>query len=108
VPQRARPLRVGTGSGLPLFPTLYTGELRHRLGFSMPQPAPFKGVSIVEVGDRIEVESEKVGEPSRTGVVTTIGRMITVRWDNGTESSFIPSAGSLRVLQPANQRRQEA
>ncbi len=53
---------------------------------------------MVEIGDRIEVESEKVGEPPRTGVVVKADGMITVRWDDGTESSFIPSAGSLRVL----------
>jgi hypothetical protein len=31
-------------------------------------------------------------------VVTAVdGRMITVRWDTGGESVFVPSAGSLRV-----------
>jgi len=25
------------------------------------------------------------------------GRLITVRWDSGAESVFVPSAGSLRV-----------
>ncbi len=54
---------------------------------------------MVKVGDRVEVESEKVGTPTRCGQVTAVsGKMITVRWDNGTESMFIPSAGSLRVL----------
>jgi hypothetical protein len=54
---------------------------------------------MVQIGDRIEVESEKVGSATRCGVVTAIeGSLLTVRWDSGKESMFIPSAGSMRVL----------
>jgi hypothetical protein len=54
--------------------------------------------TMVEVGDRILVESEKVGNLTRSGVVTAVeDRLITVRWDSGSESVFVPSAGSLRV-----------
>jgi hypothetical protein len=53
---------------------------------------------MVEVGDRMLVESEKVGMVTRSGVVMAVdGRLITVRWDSGSQSVFIPSAGSLRV-----------
>ena len=53
---------------------------------------------MVEVGDRVLVESEKVGQVARSGVVMAVeGRLITVRWDSGSESVFVPSAGSLRV-----------
>ena len=53
---------------------------------------------MVEVGDRVLVESEKVGMVTRSGVVMAVdGRLITVRWDTGSQSVFIPSAGSLRV-----------
>jgi Domain of unknown function (DUF1918) len=53
---------------------------------------------MVEVGDHILVESEKVGSVTRSGVVTAVdGRLITVRWDTGSESVFVPSAGSLQV-----------
>jgi len=53
---------------------------------------------MVEVGDRVLVESEKVGSVTRGGVITAVeGRLITVRWDSGSESVFVPSAGSLRV-----------
>jgi Domain of unknown function (DUF1918) len=53
---------------------------------------------MVEVGDRVLVESEKVGSVTRGGVVTAVdGRLITVRWDAGSESVFVPSAGSLHV-----------
>ena len=54
---------------------------------------------MVEVGARIEVESEKVGAPPKTGVVTGInGPLIQVRWDDGRETSFVPAAGSMRVV----------
>jgi hypothetical protein len=53
---------------------------------------------MVEVGDRVVMESEKVGTLTRSGVVMAVeGRLITVRWDSGSESVFIPSAGSLRA-----------
>jgi co-chaperonin GroES (HSP10) len=53
---------------------------------------------MVEVGDRVLVESEKVGTVTRSGVVMAVdGRLITVRWDSGSQSVFVPSAGSLRV-----------
>jgi hypothetical protein len=54
---------------------------------------------MVEVGDRVLVESEKVDSVTRSGVVTAVDyRLITMRWDSGSESVFVPSAGSLRVI----------
>jgi hypothetical protein len=54
--------------------------------------------TMVEVGDRVLVESEKVGSAVRSGVVMAVDDpLITVRWDSGEESVFVPSAGSLRV-----------
>jgi Domain of unknown function (DUF1918) len=54
---------------------------------------------MVEVGDRVLVENEKVGAVTRSGVVTAVeDRLITVRWDSGSESVFVPSAGSLQVI----------
>lgn len=53
---------------------------------------------MVKVGDHVVVESEKVGSATRSGVVTAVdGRLLTVRWESGDESMFIPSAGSLSV-----------
>ena len=53
---------------------------------------------MVEVGDRVLVESEKVGSATRSGVVTAVeDRLITVRWDSGSQSIFVPSAGSLHI-----------
>lgn len=60
---------------------------------------------MVKVGDRIVVESEKVGSPPRRGEVTGVsGRLLTVRWEDGDQTTFVPSAGSLRVEQPADQK----
>jgi uncharacterized protein DUF1918 len=59
---------------------------------------PAEEVDMVEVGDRVLVESETVGTVTRGGVVMAVeGQLITVRWDSGSESVFVPSAGSLRV-----------
>jgi hypothetical protein len=56
-------------------------------------------ILLVKVKDRVAVESEKVGTPERTGVVTSVrGSLINVRWDSGDESAFVPNAGSLRVI----------
>jgi Domain of unknown function (DUF1918) len=53
---------------------------------------------MVKVGDHVQIESEKVGSPTRSGVVTAVdGSLLTVRWDSGGVSVFVPSAGSLRV-----------
>lgn len=56
----------------------------------------------MNVGDRIVVESEKVGVPPRRGeVVELSGSMLTVRWEDGEQSTFVPSAGSLQIEQAA-------
>jgi uncharacterized protein DUF1918 len=56
----------------------------------------------VQVGDRVQIESEKVGVPTRNGEVTSIsGQMITIRWDDGHESVVMPTAGCLRVTATA-------
>ncbi len=58
----------------------------------------------MHVGDRIVVESEKVGMPPRRGeVVGLSGSMLTVRWEDGQQSTFVPSAGSLRIEQTSEQ-----
>lgn len=59
---------------------------------------------MVTVGDQIVVESEKVGAPPRRGEVTAVsGRLLSVRWEDGEQSTFVPSAGSLHVEEPAEQ-----
>lgn len=56
-------------------------------------------------GDRIAVETERVGQPEHQGEVLEIIEGPTtvryrVRWDDGHESEFIPTAGSIRVVEP--------
>ncbi len=54
-------------------------------------------------GDRIVVDSEKVGTPAREGEILEVieaktGMRYRVRWDDGHESTFWPSAGNARVI----------
>jgi hypothetical protein len=54
-------------------------------------------------GDRIVVESEKVGTSSREGEIletreTEAGTRYRVRWDDGRETSFLPASGSARIV----------
>lgn len=54
---------------------------------------------MAEVGDKVIVESEKVGTPPRSGTVVGVeGSLVRVRWEDGSETSMIPKAGALQVL----------
>ena len=54
-------------------------------------------------GDRIVLESEKVGKAVREGEILEVlespsGVNYRIRWDDGHESEFRPSAGSARFV----------
>ena len=53
-------------------------------------------------GDRIVVESEKVAQPSRAGVIEEVlhedPSRVRVRWEDGHTSILTPSAGAARVI----------
>jgi hypothetical protein len=56
-----------------------------------------------KVGDRIVVESETVGTPTREGEVLeiiegSVSVRYRVRWADGHESVFTPSVGSAKIL----------
>ncbi len=56
-----------------------------------------------KVGDRIIVESERVGQRPREGEIlellpSTTAVHYRVRWDDGHESTFWPHAGSARIV----------
>jgi len=58
---------------------------------------------IGKVGDRIVVESERVGSPAREGTILEViesasSRRYRVRWDDGHETTFLPYAGSARIV----------
>ena len=67
---------------------------------------------IAAVGDRIIVESEKVAQPGRAGVVQEVLQesppRYRVRWDAGHESIFSPSAGSARIEKAKAKARRQA
>ncbi len=58
---------------------------------------------IGRTGDRIVVESERVGQADREGEIlevfeTSYGTRYRVRWDDGHESVIRPAAGSARFV----------
>ena len=57
-----------------------------------------------KTGDRIVVESEKVGQAAREGVILEVieaayGVRYRVRWDDEHESTIRPTAGSARTIE---------
>jgi len=57
----------------------------------------------VRKGDRISIDSSKVGESPRQGKVLEVieheyGTSYRVLWDDGHESTFRPTAGTLHVV----------
>ena len=58
---------------------------------------------IAKLGDRISIESEKVGKPPREGEILEVvesaaGPHYRVRWEDGHESDIRPAAGSARII----------
>jgi hypothetical protein len=54
-------------------------------------------------GDRISVDSQKAGESPRQGTVLEVieheyGTSYRVAWDDGHESTFRPTAGTVHTL----------
>ena len=65
---------------------------------------------IAKVGDRLVVESQKVGTSAREGDILEIieasyGIRYRVRWDDGHESTIRPAGGTVRTIPKAGQRR---
>jgi len=60
-------------------------------------------------GDRIVVETERVAQPPRRGVVEEViaeePPRLRVRWDDGHTSVFCPSAGVARIEAQKKTRR---
>ena len=60
-----------------------------------------------KVGDRVEAESESTERAPRAGVVEEVLQVepsprYRIRWDDGHESIYTPSAGALRLAQVAS------
>jgi hypothetical protein len=61
------------------------------------------------VGDRIMVDSPKVDDPPRMGTVLEViehdyGTSFRVAWDDGHESTFRPTAGTVHTVSPAESK----
>jgi hypothetical protein len=58
------------------------------------------------VGDHLVIESERVGQPPRTGTVKEVLSLdplrVRVRWENDHESTITPQAGSARIEHSAD------
>ena len=59
---------------------------------------------VPKVGDRIIIESEKVGVPSRRGEILEViehevHTEFRVRWEDGHESGIRPPVGSYRIVE---------
>ena len=66
-------------------------------------------VPVARPGDRIIVESEKVGERAREGEILAVtesahGASFEVRWDDGRRTGFRPAAGSARIVKAEARR----
>ncbi len=68
---------------------------------------------IGKVGDRIVIESQKVGTPAREGVILEVieasyGIRYRVHWDDDHESTIRPAGGTARVIPRAARRGKKA
>ena len=60
-------------------------------------------------GDRISVDSQKAGEPPRQGTVLEViehdyGASYRVAWDDGHETTFRPTAGTVHTVHPVDSK----
>ena len=63
----------------------------------------------VKIGDRIVIESERVGIAPREGEILEVlessaGPRYRVRWDDDHESTIRPAAGSARIVETPGPR----
>jgi uncharacterized protein DUF1918 len=60
---------------------------------------------MLKVGDRVAAESESTDRPARTGVIEEVVEAdpkprYRIRWDDGHETIYSPSAGALHPVEP--------
>jgi hypothetical protein len=57
---------------------------------------------VAHVGDRIVVESEKVAQPARAGLIEEVLQeqptRVRVKWDDGHTSVLSPTDGAARII----------
>lgn len=69
-------------------------------------------MTTASVGDRIMVDSQKVDEPPRTGTILEIiehdyGTSYRVAWDDGHETTFRPTAGTVHTVHPTKSKKKK-
>jgi hypothetical protein len=76
-----------------------------KVAFESREEVPMKA----HVGDRITVESERVAQPPRRGVVEEViqedPQRLRVRWDDGHETIFAPAAGVALIEQQKKKKK---
>ena len=63
----------------------------------------------LKAGDHVEVESESTERPPRRGVIEEVvhgppSPRYRIKWDDGHESIYTPSAGALSLTERAKKR----
>jgi hypothetical protein len=66
-----------------------------------------------KIGDRVVLESERVGQPIREGEILEVIQGTTsvryrVRWADGHESVFTPSVGSAQIIPAKKSKKRKA
>jgi hypothetical protein len=61
-----------------------------------------------KTGDHLVLESEKASHPAREGLILEVqqssaGIRYRVRWADGHESTFFPSAGTVQILEESEE-----
>jgi uncharacterized protein DUF1918 len=67
-------------------------------------------MAVGRVGDRVTLESERIGQAAREGEILEVlgageGVHYRVRWEDGHESTFFPSVGSIAIVPKATKAR---
>jgi hypothetical protein len=66
----------------------------------------------VSAGDHLVIESERVGQPPRTGRIEEVLSLdplrVRVRWENNRESTITPNAGAASVEHSTRSARKSA
>jgi hypothetical protein len=63
-----------------------------------------------KVGDRVSLESERTGQGPREGEILKVlgegeGIHYLIRWEDGHESTFFPSGGSITITHAAKKKK---
>jgi hypothetical protein len=102
---RTKLLRAGLPAGLTAARRVEGATLRGGTQGPASEEVDMKA----NVGDRIVVESEKVGQPGREGVIEEVlegdPERVRVSWEDGHTSVLVPAAGAAKIVPAQTSRR---